>query len=98
MFLLSDIARRSTSALLVTLDSSQAGSLCNFVLSLSRAAFASEIVIAFRCKNRLVNHVVVRHGNVTSTSVRDVVLMSLFSTLCSSNSWRFNDYVLMMLL
>ena len=42
------------------------------------------------------HHVVARHGNVTS--VRDVVLMSLLLTLCSSTSWRFNDYVLMMLL
>ena len=39
-------ALRITSALLVTVDSSQAGSFCNFVHSLSRAAFASGIFIA----------------------------------------------------
>ena len=43
-----------------------------------------------------VHHIVVRHGNMTS--VRDMVLISLFCTLCVSNSLRFTDYVLMILL
>ena len=43
----SSFALRITSAVLVNLDSSQPGSFCNFVRSLSRAAFASGTVIAF---------------------------------------------------
>ena len=41
-------------------------------------------------------HVVVRHGNLTS--VRDVLLASFLRALCSSNSLRFNDDVVMILL
>ena len=59
-----------------------------FPLSLSREKPLSN-VHCFRYKNRLVRHVAVRHGN--ATSVRDVVQVSLFLTLCSSNSLRFND-------
>ena len=39
---------------------------------------------------------VVRHGNLTS--IRDVVFVSCFLTLCSSSSVWFNDYVFMILL
>ena len=42
----------------------------------------------------VVDHVVVRSGNVTS--VRDVVLVSLPINLCGSNSLQFNDYVLLL--
>ena len=48
---------------------------------------------ALKMENSFVHHVVERHGNMTS--VRDVVLTNLFLTLCSLNSFRINDYVLM---
>ena len=76
----SDFALRTTSALLVTLDSSEAGSFCKFVHSSSTAACLRKVHYC-RYGNRFLNHVVVRHGNWTS--VRDVVLVSLFLTLCT---------------
>ena len=42
------------------------------------------------------HHVVVRRGNMTS--VRDVVFVSLFCTLCNSNPLRFDEFVLMIFL
>ena len=65
--------------------------------SLSIATLASGLFTAFGIGVDLCTmHVVVQRRNVTS--FRDVVLMSLSRTLCSSNSLRFDDYVLMILI
>ena len=71
-----------------------------FVLHLSQnlslATFAAVISTAFYFWNWVVHHVVVRHRNLIS--VRDVLLVSLPLTPWSSNSLRFKDHALMILL
>ena len=60
---------------------------------LSNATFAATV---FEKGKRFVHHVVMRHGN--ATSVRDVLLVRLILTQCSSKFLWFTEDVLMNLL
>ena len=71
----SKFARLITSALLFTLDASQAGSFSNCGPFLIESSLCLRNFHCFRFGNRFVHHVVVRPGN--ATSFRDVVLVSL---------------------
>ena len=76
----SNVARRITSALLFSLNSSRAWNLCNFPFTVE-SGFCLKNVHC-RYGHRFMHHVVGTHGNLTS--VRDVVLVSLLCTLCGS--------------
>ena len=75
-----NVARRITSALLFSLNSSRAWSFCNFPFTVESGLCLKNVHC--RYGHRFMHHVVGTHGNVTS--VRDVVLVSLLCNLCGS--------------
>ena len=74
--------------LLFTLDSSQSGNFCHRLTCLVVGCLCLRNLHCFRCWNRFVHHVELRNWNMTS--VRNVVLVSLFCTLCGSSPLRFD--------